>query len=122
MSSSREITLPGDPAGALAALRAASAETDVVVFKKSPICPVSTRAEFEFNTWLKNTPESNTTRFAMINVIAEKPLARGLTAELGIEHQSPQALWFSGGELAWHDSHGALTASRFASGAESPTS
>ena len=84
------MTLPSDPAEAVAALRAASQETDVVVFKKSPICPVSTRAEFEFSTWLKGVPESSTTRFAMIDVIAAKPLARGLTAELGIDHQSPQ--------------------------------
>jgi bacillithiol system protein YtxJ len=117
MNASREISLPSDPAEAVAALRAASAETDVVVFKKSPICPVSTRAEFEFKTWLKGVPESSTTRYAMIDVIAEKPLARGLTAELGVDHQSPQALWFSKGELAWHDSHGSLTASRFAAGA-----
>ena len=111
------MTLPSDPAEAVAALRAASQETDVVVFKKSPICPVSTRAEFEFSTWLKGVPESSTTRFAMIDVIAAKALARGLTAELGIDHQSPQALWFSGGEMVWHDSHGSLTASRFAAGA-----
>ncbi|QDV04820.1 hypothetical protein Poly30_03140 [Planctomycetes bacterium Poly30] len=117
MTTSREIQLPSDPAAAAAALREASMETDVVVFKKSPICPVSTRAEFEFKTWLKSVPDSETTRFAMIDVIAEKPLARGLTAELGIDHQSPQALWFSGGEMSWHDSHGALTRDRFAAGA-----
>ncbi len=117
MSSTREIKLPQDPVEAVAALRQASAETDVVVFKKSPICPVSTRAEFEFKNWLKAVPDSNTTRFAMVDVIAEKPLARGMTAELGIEHQSPQALWFSGGEVLWHDSHGALTEARFTAAA-----
>ena len=42
--------------------------------------------------------------------LAERALARGLTTELGIEHQSPQALWFAHGELVWHDSHGAITA------------
>ncbi|MFT5733277.1 MAG: bacillithiol system protein YtxJ [Planctomycetota bacterium] len=117
MSNPREIQLPTDPAEAVAALQSASMETEVVVFKKSPICPVSTRAEFEFKSWLKGVPESETTRYAMIDVIAEKPLARGLTAELGIDHQSPQALWFGGGELRWHDSHGALTRDRFTAGA-----
>ena len=117
MNPSREITLPSDPAEAIQALKTASTETDVVVFKKSPICPVSTRAEFEFKNWLKAIPDSDSTRYAMVDVISEKPLARGLTAELGIDHQSPQALWFSGGELAWHDSHGALTVSRFSAGA-----
>lgn len=48
---------------------------------------------------------------AIIDVIEERPLARGLTAELEVRHESPQALWFSGGELAAHQSHGALTGS-----------
>ena len=81
---------------------------------RSPICPVSTRAEFEFLTWAKGLAETDAVSLAMVDVIAEKPLARGLTKELGIDHQSPQALWFRGGELLWHDSHGALTQARFA--------
>ena len=114
MAYSREMHLPSDPDEALSALRDASRDTDIVVFKKSPICPVSTRAEHEFKTWLNTLGDDDTTRVAMIDVIAEKPLARGLTAALGVEHQSPQALWFSKGDLAWHDSHGALTCARFA--------
>lgn len=117
MSTERFIELPADPDAALAALQEASRTADVVVFKKSPICPVSTRAEFEFKTWTKGIDASDPVRLAMIDVIAEKPLARGLTAALGIDHQSPQALWFSNGQLAWHDSHGALTAARFSAGA-----
>ena len=120
MSEPRQIELPADPKEAAQFLRDASQTADVVVFKKSPICPVSTRAEFEFKRWLKDTVDANgdavEVQFAWIDVIAEKPLARGLTAELGIEHQSPQALWFHRGEVAWHDSHGDLTRDRFAKG------
>ena len=43
-------------------------------------------------------------------MIAERELARGLTAELDVRHESPPALWYSAGELVAHDSHGALTA------------
>ena len=50
---------------------------------------------------------------AVIDVIAEKPLARGLTAQLGIAHESPQALVFADGELAAHASHGTLTVDWF---------
>jgi len=46
MTQPRELSLPADPEAALTALREASAEHHVVVFKKSPICPTSTRAEF----------------------------------------------------------------------------
>ncbi len=50
----------------------------------------------------------------MFDVIAQKLLARGLTAELGIRHESPQALVFQAGELSGHASHGTLTAQWFA--------
>lgn len=113
MSTSRHIDLPANPEDAATLLREASQQSDVVVFKKSPICPVSTRAEFEFRSWLKSLPEDSEIRVAEIDVIAEKPLARGLTAALGIQHQSPQALWFRAGEVAWHESHSAITKDRF---------
>lgn len=106
-------SLPDDPAAAAAFLRSASEERDFVVFKKSPICPVSTRAEYEFRTWLRGLPDGANVGIAEIDVIEERALARGLTAELGIQHESPQALWFRRGALHWHDSHGALTAQRF---------
>lgn len=109
----RRLELPTDPAAAVQALKDASKERDVVVFKKSPTCPVSHRAEFEFVTWAKGLGDGDDVLLSVVDVLSEKPLARGLTSELGIKHESPQALWFRGGELAWHDSHGALTQDRF---------
>ena len=50
---------------------------------------------------------------AEVDVIDQRPLARGLTAELSIEHESPQALWFAGGELVAHGDHGTLTEAWF---------
>ena len=50
---------------------------------------------------------------AVIDVIAERSLARGLTAELGIPHESPQALVLRGGELSEHAAHDTLTAQWF---------
>ena len=108
------LELPADPAAALEVLREHSRQRDVVVFKKSPICPVSIRAEFEFRTWLRGVPADAELTVAEIDVIEERALARGLTAALDVKHESPQALWFRGGDLAWHDSHGALNQARFA--------
>lgn len=110
----RQLTLDSDPAAALEALLALSEERPVVVFKKSPICPVSHRAEWEFQSWLRKLAPDAPVRTAMVDVIAERALARGLTAALGVQHESPQALWFEGGALKWHGSHGALTEARFA--------
>jgi bacillithiol system protein YtxJ len=111
MSIHASLTLPDEPGDALRALEAASATGPVVVFKKSPICPVSTMAEGNLRSWLQSRTSPVT--LAMIDVIAERPLARGLTAALGIPHESPQALVFRHGHLTWHDSHGGLTEDAF---------
>jgi bacillithiol system protein YtxJ len=105
----RTLDLPEDPVAALAVLRAASRECPVLVFKRSPICPTSFTAERQLRLFLEELQDSTALRVATVDVIAQKPLARGLTHELGIQHESPQALWFHGGELAWHASHGAIT-------------
>ncbi|MAE45669.1 MAG: hypothetical protein CMJ86_02145 [Planctomycetes bacterium] len=107
------LELPEDPVKALALLRAASADASVVVFKRSPTCPVSHKAEWEFKKFLQSLPEKDNLIAVTIDVLARRSLARGLTAALEIEHESPQALWFEAGELSWHDSHGALTAACF---------
>lgn len=106
----RTLDLPEDPAAAVAVLQAASAEEPVLVFKRSPICPTSFTAERQLRLFLEQLDDSAALRTASIDVIAERSLARGLTAELGVQHESPQALWFRDGELAWHASHGAITA------------
>lgn len=109
-----DVSLDPDPAAARAQLEAASRARPVVVFKHSPICPVSERALRQFKSFLAALPQGRELCVAHVDVIAQRPLARGLTAALGVEHQSPQALWFENGALSWHDSHGALTAARFA--------
>jgi bacillithiol system protein YtxJ len=109
-----EITLPGDPAAAVAACREQSRDVPVVVFKQSPRCPVSHHARAEFHVWLDGRgADAALVRVVEIDVIAEKSLARGLAAELDIQHESPQALLFHDGEIQWHASHAALTRDRF---------
>lgn len=103
------LSLPAEPKAALAALRQASEDGPVLVFKHSPICPVSAAANDRFHGWLGSVSPEAGVRYAHIDVLAEKPLARGLVAELDIKHESPQALLFVDGELEWHDSHGAIT-------------
>ena len=107
------LSLPDDPAEALAVLLGRSGDRPTLLFKKSPVCPVSSQAEAELERWLEKGP-TQPVAVALVDVIDRRALARGLTAELGIRHESPQVLLFSGGELRWHESHAALTAARFA--------
>lgn len=107
-----EMTLPDDPAAAVRTLRESSRQAPVLVFKKSPICPVSTMAEGNLMSWLSARGDAPLV-VCVVDVVAARGLARGLTAELGIRHESPQALVFKSGELAWHDSHGGLTEDAF---------
>jgi bacillithiol system protein YtxJ len=113
MSPSRLDLVP-DPASALDSIRAASKQGPVVVFKHSPICPTSRWAESELETWLGALSEGHPLTVARIDVIAQRELARGLSRALGIRHESPQALWFSGGEMTWSGSHSDLTGERYA--------
>lgn len=102
------IELPDDPASAVEALRSAAETRPVVVFKKSPVCGVSTSAERRFVSWLEDT--TTAVDVAVVDVIAARPLARGLTAELGIDHASPQVLVFTSGSFRAHTSHGGIDA------------
>ena len=110
-----EVRVEAEPERALAALRASSRARPVLVFKRSPFCPVSGHAEEELAAW-RSAAHGSDLGLAVIDVIASRALARGLTAALGVRHESPQALWLAGGELVTHASHGALTAEWFERG------
>lgn len=79
----------------------------VMLFKHSPICPVSAEALTEWERFLKLRPELPT---LFVDVIADRAVARGLAQECGVAHQSPQAILFKDGRPVWHASHGAITA------------
>ena len=108
-----KLTLDSEPAGALTSLLATSKERPVLVFKRSPICPVSFRAEGQLEAWVEALDAHAEVALAIVDVLNQRPLARGLTAELDVRHESPQALWLVAGQLAWHGSHDDLTQERF---------
>ena len=83
------LQVDSDPAQAVAEIREASRSRPVLVFKRSPICPVSHRAEFELRKYLEGLGDDASLAVVDIDVIGAKPLARGLTQTLGIDHESP---------------------------------
>jgi|SRR6185436_18878657 len=79
----------------------------VILFKHSPICPISAEALTEWERFLKLRPELPT---LFVDVIADRAVARGLAQECGVAHASPQAILFKDGRPIWNASHDAITA------------
>jgi bacillithiol system protein YtxJ len=50
----------------------------------------------------------------VVDVIAQRLLSREIAACFGIRHESPQAILFRGGRVAWHASHYDVTAAALA--------
>lgn len=71
---------------------------------------MSHEADREFGDWMRHRTADSAELVARIDVIAARPLSRAIAAELGIRHESPQAIRL-GPDLAvlWHASHGDVT-------------
>lgn len=78
----------------------------VLLFKHSPICPVSAAAFAEYRGFCAEQPDVPT---LFVDVIEQRPVARGLAERCGVEHQSPQAILFREGQPVWNASHRAIT-------------
>ncbi len=88
------------------ALAARLEDGALLVFKHSPICPVSARALRELEAFLAARPDVPA---GIVDVLGARPLSQALAARTGVRHESPQALLLAAGGCAWHASHGAIT-------------
>ncbi len=71
---------------------------------------MSGEAEREFGDWLRALPADAPVTVARIHVVDARPLSRAIAAELGVVHESPQAIWLRPDlSVAWHGSHGDVT-------------
>jgi len=82
----------------------------VLLFKLSPTCPVSHRAEDQFRKFVDPLPDSKDLRVISVNVVYDRPISQRIAEDTGIQHESPQALLLSRGRnVRWHDSHSSIT-------------
>jgi bacillithiol system protein YtxJ len=79
----------------------------VLLYKHSPICGTSRRAEKEVIAFGEAHPEIPV---YLLDVIEQRPLSRELAEKLGVTHESPQAILLGGPSVMWHGSHGEITA------------
>lgn len=94
-----------------AELAAAVASPRFLLFKHSTRCPISAAALAEWQEFERAHPAAPT---AWIDVIEQRDLVRDLAARTRVKHESPQALLFLDGKVAWHASHGDITAEALA--------
>lgn len=88
------------------ALEARLAAPRFLLFKHSPVCPISARAFAEYEAFLATDPDVDT---AYLDVIAQRDLSRRVAEVTGVPHESPQAILLESGRAVWNASHLAIT-------------
>ncbi|MGP4075673.1 bacillithiol system redox-active protein YtxJ [Halobacillus sp. K22] len=85
-------------------------ESEPVFFllKHSLTCPISAAAESEFERFSQHSEIPCYELF----VQEARELSNQVASDFEVRHQSPQAILFNEQQVAWHDSHGAVTNER----------
>lgn len=83
----------------------------VLLCKFSPVCPTSSMAENEYQSYLKEATDE--VSYYHVDVIYSRATARGLVDDVKIKHESPQALYLKNGVCIWNASHYDLTKETF---------
>jgi bacillithiol system protein YtxJ len=92
----------------LARLLEASQRRPLLVFKHSFSCGISAEALDEI---LAHLDESRTdVNYAMVTVQTHRDVSNAIARELGVRHETPQALLVLDGRVVWSASHFRVTA------------
>ena len=78
----------------------------VVIFKHSTQCAVSHQAYDEFNRFASRSEDVTC---GVVLVIEDRAISETIASELGVRHQSPQAIVVRNGCSAWNASHWSIT-------------
>ena len=80
-----------------------SSRRKIILFKHSTTCPISTCAWREVQDFILESQDE--VLVVMIKVIESRSVSNQVAEELGVLHQSPQALLLSKRQVLWHASH-----------------
>jgi len=84
-----------------------SCQHQIILFKHSTTCPISSRAWREVQNFIKES--SDEVLVGMIKVIESRSVSNQVTEELGLKHQSPQVLFVRDRQVLWYASHQEVT-------------
>ncbi|NGQ97250.1 bacillithiol system redox-active protein YtxJ [Brevibacillus sp. SYP-B805] len=76
-----------------------------LLFKHSTICPISSAAYEEFQSFLN----SHEMPAAVILVREDRPVSNEVAERYGIKHESPQIFLLEDQAVKWHTSHWKIT-------------
>ena len=83
---------------------------DKIIFKFSPICPISFMAEKKFDSWVKNLNNAKELEVAKVDVINSRSLSQLIEKQTNIRHESPQVIWLDKkGKVKWDANHYSIT-------------
>ena len=81
--------------------------SEAILLKHGAHCPISASARKELATFAADHPDA---AVALLEVTAHRELSDQVADQLGVPHQSPQALLLRDGEVAWQATHFDITA------------
>jgi len=83
---------------------------DKIIFKFSPICPISFMDEKKFDSWVKNLNNAKEIEVAKVDVINSRSLSQLIEKQTNIRHESPQVIWLDKkGKVKWDANHYSIT-------------
>jgi len=83
---------------------------ELIIYKHSPICPISRAAEEVINDWRKMHSDNNHIKILKVNVVFSRSLSRRIAKDLKIAHESPQIIWLDKEmKVKYHASHYDIT-------------
>lgn len=79
-----------------------------IIFKHSPLCPISRRAKDEMERFLENNKQE--LEYEFIDVIANRERSNEVAETHGVQHESPQVIILDDhGTVIWDASHRDIT-------------
>ncbi len=82
----------------------------LIIFKFSTTCPISWGVQRDFEAWRAQLAEEPEFLCVKVDVRASRKLSQHLAKELGVQHESPQAIWMSPEHnVFWHASHHSIS-------------
>lgn len=81
----------------------------MIIFKFSPICPISRGVERDFDAWYAQLSDDMAPLCVKVDVIEARPLSQHLAQVFHVQHESPQLIWLTSDRTVfWSANHHAI--------------